>query len=54
MIIRNKDKLQTSDMQFAFKEKHSTAMCSLVVKEVIHYYIDNKSDVYSCCDSFSF
>ncbi len=61
MIIRYKDKLQTSDMQFAFKEKHSTAMCSLVVKEVIHYYIDNKSDVYSCCvdtikafDSFNF
>ncbi len=24
-------------------------MCSLIVKEVIHYYIDNKSDVYSCC-----
>ncbi len=49
MIIRYKDKLQTSDMHFAFKEKHSIAMCSLVVKEVIHYYIDNKSDAYSCC-----
>ncbi len=24
-------------------------MCSLIVKEVIHYYIDNKSNVYSCC-----
>ncbi len=24
-------------------------MCSLVVKEVFHYYIDNKSDVYSGC-----
>ncbi len=45
MIIRYKDKLQTSDMQFAFKDKHSTAMCSLVVKKVIHYYIDNKWDL---------
>ncbi len=42
LIIMYKDKLQTSDMQFAFKAKHSTAICSLVVKEVIHYYIDNK------------
>ncbi len=32
MIIRYKDKLQTSDMQFAFKEKHSTAMCGLVTQ----------------------
>jgi hypothetical protein len=49
LIIRYKEQLQTSDMQFAFKEKHSTVMCSLVVKEVIQYYLNNKSDVYSCC-----
>ncbi len=24
-------------------------MCSFVVKEVVHYYINNKSDLYSCC-----
>ncbi len=47
--MRYIDKLYTNDMQFAFKEKHSTMMCSLVVKEVVHYYINNKSDVYSCC-----
>ncbi len=47
--MRYKDKLQTSDMQFAFKDKHSTVMCSLVVKEVVCYYVTNKSDVYSCC-----
>ncbi len=33
LIIRYKDKLQTIEMQFAFKEKHSTVMFSLVVKE---------------------
>ena len=49
MILRYNGKLQTSDMQFAFKEKHSTVMCSLVVKEVVHYHVNNKSDVYSCC-----
>ncbi len=24
-------------------------MCSLVVTEVVRYYVNNKSDVYSCC-----
>ncbi len=47
--MRYKDKLPTCDIQFAFKNKHSTVMCSLVVKEVMHYYVNNKSDVYSCC-----
>ncbi len=50
LIMRYKDKPYTSDMQFAFKERHSTVMCSLVVNEVVHYYINNKSDVYSCVD----
>ncbi len=49
LIIQYKDKLQTSEMQFAFKEKRSTVMCSLVVKEVVFYYVNNNSDVYSCC-----
>ncbi len=49
LIMRYKDKLYTSDMQFVFKERHSNVMCSLVVNEVVHYYINNKSDVYSCC-----
>ncbi len=49
LIMRYKDKLQISDMQFAFKDKHSTVMCCLVVKEVVRYYVNNKFDVYSCC-----
>ena len=40
--------LLTSDLQYAFKKQHSTAMCSLVLKEVINYYLNNNSDVYSC------
>ncbi len=31
LIRRYKDKLYTSDMQFAFKEKHSTVICSLFI-----------------------
>ena len=38
----------TSDMQYSFKRQHSTAMCSLVLKEVINYYLNNNSEVYGC------
>ena len=31
------------------KAKHSTVMCSLTVKEVIHYYVNNGSDVHASC-----
>ena len=36
-------------MQFVFKVKHSTVMCSLVGKEVVRYYVNNNSNVYTCC-----
>ena len=32
------DKLCTSDLQFGFKRKHSTTMCSMVMKECLAYY----------------
>ena len=48
ILFRNCEKLQTSPLQFAFKQNMSTTMCTLVMKEVIKYYIDNKSSVYSC------
>ena len=48
ILSRYKDKLSTNDMQFAFKRKHSTVMCTLVLKEVVRYYMNNGSDVYTC------
>ena len=39
---------QTSDMQFGFKQQHSTVMCSLLYHEVINHYLCNGSNVYSC------
>ena len=39
---------QTSDMQFGFKQQHSTVMCSLLYHELIHHYLCNGSHVYSC------
>ncbi len=35
-------------MQYAFNKGHSTMMCILVLKEVINYYLNNNSDVYTC------
>ena len=47
-ISRNAEKLSTSDLQFAYKEKLSTSMCTLAMKEIIKYYMDNNTKVYSC------
>ena len=30
-----KDSFSTSEMQFGFKEKHSTTMCTVILREVI-------------------
>ena len=46
MLSRYSDKLLTSDLQFGFKAKRSTSMCTMVLKEVISYYVKNGSSVY--------
>ncbi len=48
IIVLNKHRkvLATSDMQYAFKEEHSTTMCTLTLKEVAKYYQQNNSDVF--------
>ena len=48
MLMRNKDCLMTSQLQFAFKPNLGTTMCSLVVKEVLNYYIHNGARVAAC------
>ena len=35
-------------MQFRFKPKHSTVLCSVIYKELIDNYNRNGSNVYSC------
>ncbi len=42
------DVLKTSDMQFAYKPNHSTTMCTMVLKEIIHQYWNGNSSVYGC------
>ena len=40
--------LYASEMQFGFKQNHSTVLCSLMYKEVVSNYFQNGSNVYSC------
>jgi hypothetical protein len=47
-LWKNSKELVTSDLQFAYKAKHSTSMCTLMVKEVIRYYLERHTDVYAC------
>jgi len=37
------DLIMTSDQQFGFKAKRSANMCTMVVKEVVNYYVNNGS-----------
>ena len=38
--------LQSSDMQFDFKQGQSTTLCSLIYKEVVNHYLNGDSNVY--------
>ena len=48
IVIRNMQTkaLKTSDLQFGFKEKSSTSMCTFAVVETIEYYKSNGSNVH--------
>ena len=46
IIQRYGHALSSSDLQFSFKERHSTVMCSAAIKEVTSHYLQNKRDVY--------
>ncbi len=41
-------KLCAGELQFAYKANASTTQCTWMAREVISYYTQNKSDVYSC------
>ena len=48
LIILNRysDQLNSSELQFGFKRNRSTAMCSMIAKEVISYYTNCNSSVH--------
>ena len=39
VLNRYSDKLMTTELQFGFKAKSSTNMCTMVLKKVIAYYL---------------
>ena len=47
ILSKYKDVLASGDMQYAFKNSHGTAMCTLTVKEVVRYYWRKGSRVYT-------
>ena len=48
-MILNKqaEKLKTSDLQFGFKTKTSTTMCTFMTLETIEYYTSKGNNVYT-------
>ena len=48
IVEKHGDVLFTSELQFAFKPRHSTNMCTAVLKEVCSYFKCNNTDVYLC------
>ena len=42
------DQLIATDMQYAYKENHSTTLCSLMYLETLQYYRNSGSNVFSC------
>ena len=48
ILIRYCLNLKTSNLPFAYKEHHSTSMCTLALKEVAKYYNSRRGQVYCC------
>jgi len=45
LLDRYSDIINTSHLQFGFRKKHSTTMCSLVLKEALEYYNSSRGTV---------
>jgi len=48
LMAKSRDQIGTSELQFAYKKGHSTAMCTLMLKEIVTHYFNRGSDVYAC------
>ena len=46
ILFKYRDQLHTSHMQFAYKENHSTSMCTRALKEVVNYYLLRRGHVH--------
>ena len=48
ILLKYANYLKTSNLQFAYKERNSTALCTLALKEVAKYYTSRRDRVYCC------
>ena len=48
ILIKFSDSFSTSNLQFGFKQGHSTDLCTGLIKNVIAKYVVNGSKVYGC------
>ncbi len=48
ILCEHRQLLNTSDLQFAFKEGHSTVLCTTALKETVEYFKKGGSNVYAC------
>ena len=46
LFLSNKNVSSASDLQFVYKENHSTTHCTYVLNEVVKYYNAHNSDVF--------
>jgi len=46
VLFKFGNELQTSQLQFGFKAKSSTNLCTFVLKEALSYYATNQSNVF--------
>ena len=46
VIVKQVEQLGTSELQFGYKTKSSTVMCSTALTEIIEYYVRRKTPVY--------
>ena len=47
LLEQNSELFQTSDLQFGYKQDHSTTQCTFVAMETVNYYLQGGSNVYS-------
>ena len=48
ILVLYGDELQSSDLQFGYKQGASTTLCTLIYREVVHHYLNSGSNVYGC------
>ena len=46
ILNSNRNVLDTCNLEFGFKKKHSTTLCTFVYNKLIQYYLNNDSNVY--------